>query len=36
MMLRRGEQYFLRAEASAQQEHLTDAVNDLNVIRNKG
>lgn len=35
MVLRLAEQYLIRAEASAQQEHLTDAVNDLNVIRNR-
>lgn len=33
MMLRLGDQYLIHAEASAQQNNLTDAVNDLNIIR---
>lgn len=35
MVLRLGEQYLIRSEAEAQQNDLTDATNDLNVIRNR-
>jgi len=35
MMLRLGEQYLIRAEARAQQGETTQAVADLNVIRNR-
>lgn len=35
MVLRLAEQYLIRAEAEAQMNNLTDAINDLNVIRNR-
>jgi hypothetical protein len=35
MLFRLGEQYLIRAEARAQQNHLADAIADLNIIRNR-
>lgn len=35
MVLRLSEQYLIRAEARAQQENISQAVNDLNIIRNR-
>jgi hypothetical protein len=35
MLLRLAEQYLIRAEARAQQDNLTGAIDDLNVIRNR-
>lgn len=35
MMLRLGDQYLIHAEASAQQNKLTNAINDLNIIRSR-